>query len=369
MRPHRAQCGLAQNARDKIAREYHPGVAMTADEFVATLARISRKTADPKNEAMVRAWADIKPRPAPAFDHPPDPVLDLLARYDLSGVTFWQLTFAKDVPVRWDSSWQIAQKSTDDYYVDGGQLLKMYYKEAYPNETGLTSGQFLDLVALYAELIASTPPAPSPDRLDAILAEYAGRAATCAPHARNLDWFGEARAVLRERKQPVPLAVSLTLPGTLARAVVGYSIREPDPDVNPDDVVLPFLRKAAGRLVPKWTRSVRRFGETSVWGRGELGGEDVCDAEARVGTAKQHVHIRRHYSEPEQEMFPTARREYRWYAVCGLPEGLRLAVRTEREWRAGRLVCAEVSFDAAAPEPQRSDLERLFRTAFEARRA
>ena len=240
---------------------------MTADEFVAALGRAGRQYADPREAAACRAWVSIPRLAAPAFDHPPDPVLDLLSQYDLSGVAFWQLAFVKGVPVRWGGDWQVARKATDDYYVDGGTILKMYYKEAFPSGTGLTSGQFLDLVAVYAEMIAALPPDRSAGRVDAAVAEYAARAAAISPHVHTFNWFDERRAAIRERDRPAALTVRLALPGALARSAVGYALREPDADVNPDDAVLRFLRGAAGHLVPKWTRSVRRYGETSAWSR------------------------------------------------------------------------------------------------------
>jgi hypothetical protein len=338
---------------------------MTADEFVGAIKRVGSNPADATKKAVYDAWAAVKLRPAPAFEHPPDPVLDLMARYDLSAVKFWQFEFKKGVPETWDDSWHVAQKATSDYYVDGGQVLKMYYKEAHPGPTGLTSSQFLDVLVLYARMIAATPANPPPEKLDAMLAGYACKALVISPEARCLDWFGESRAEFLERKRPVPLSIQIYLPGSLLRSVVGYAISEPDPDVNADETVFPFLRKAAARLVPKWTRSVRRFEEKSVWCRGELGGEDVLDGEMKVGTKKQHIHVRYRYSEPEQEMFPTSRRELRKYVLCGLPEGWWLGVQVDRQWRAGRLECAGLYFDATTPAEIHPDLESLVRAAFE----
>jgi hypothetical protein len=66
----------------------------------------------------------------------------------------------------------------------------MYYKEDYPHDTGVKSGEFLDLLALCAELrVALSADA----EFEPIVADFAQRAVAISPHAAELNWFGEAR--------------------------------------------------------------------------------------------------------------------------------------------------------------------------------
>jgi hypothetical protein len=179
---------------------------MTADEFVAAIKQAAAGFCQPRTddrwyrerEAAVCARAAIAPRKAPGFEHPADPVLDLLARYDLSGVKLWQFKFWDLISPDGDSLWHVTQKSTDDYYIVGGSILKMYYKEAFPGATGLSSGQFLEVIALYARLIAAIPTA---GEADPVLAESAKLAVAISPDASGLDWFVERRAEFAKPKR------------------------------------------------------------------------------------------------------------------------------------------------------------------------
>ncbi len=170
---------------------------MTADEFVVALAEASgtNKTKQP----ATRAWAKPRKRKKPAFDHPPDAVLDLLAWYNVSKLEFWQLKLLPAKEPDLDNLWHVATKSTDYYYIDNGSVLKMYYKEAFPNPTGLTSSQFLKIIVIYAGLIAAmTEKATGP--YDPLFVEYAARAAAISPRAAALDWFWESgRPIERKR--------------------------------------------------------------------------------------------------------------------------------------------------------------------------
>ncbi|MFO0822522.1 MAG: hypothetical protein U0792_05280 [Gemmataceae bacterium] len=170
---------------------------MTADEFVAALAVASR--ADKSNQLATRAWAKLRKRKKPAFEHPPDPVLDLLAWYNVSKLEFWQLKFHHAKISDLDNLWHVATKSTDDYFIETGSVLKMYYKEASPIPTGLSSSQFLELIVIYAQLIVAMPEkATGP--YDPLLVEYAARATSISPRVAALDWFWESgRPIERKR--------------------------------------------------------------------------------------------------------------------------------------------------------------------------
>ncbi|WP_020474854.1 hypothetical protein [Zavarzinella formosa] len=155
---------------------------MTADEFIAALAGLQGKKKLP---------AGVRRRRKALFAHPDDPVLELLARYEVAGLEFWQLKFSAKTASEIDGVWHVATKATDDYYVEGGRLLKMYYKEDYPAETGLTSGQFLEVIVVYARLIAAMANSTL-GMNDPLIAEHAGHAVAISPKAAGLDWFEES---------------------------------------------------------------------------------------------------------------------------------------------------------------------------------
>ena len=144
-------------------------------------------------EAAARAWAAVPLRATPAFDHPPNAALDLLARYDLSGVIIWQLGFWSSPGPTFVGVWHVARQATYDYFVEQGRLLVMYYEEDSPRETGLQSGQFLDLLALFAEKRIAIPAGAGAAEIEPIVADFARRAAVVSPHAAGLNWFGESQ--------------------------------------------------------------------------------------------------------------------------------------------------------------------------------
>ncbi len=161
---------------------------MTADEFVTALAEIGKS--DVSKRVETRLWTKIRKRKKPAFEHPPDPILDLLARYDVSKVRFLQIQFSENKIADYDQIWHVATKATDDFFVESGRVLKMYYKECFPSQIGLSSGQFLELILIYAKMLSLTSE-NSTGPFDPVLVEYSEKAHALGPGVAPLDWFWE----------------------------------------------------------------------------------------------------------------------------------------------------------------------------------
>ncbi len=167
---------------------------MTADEFVAAIAAAGKS--DSAERDYTRAWGKVRKRRKPAFNHPPDPVLELLSRYDVTKLEFWQLKFVDKKAAEIDGLWHVVNRSTDDYYILNGCVLKMYYKEAYPGETGVDSGQLLEVIVVYAQMIAAMTESIE-DPFHPLLVEHANRAHAIAPGSAGFDLFGEVRRSMR----------------------------------------------------------------------------------------------------------------------------------------------------------------------------
>ncbi len=179
---------------------------MTADEFVAALAACAARyvpghslRADGDQAAAARAWATVPRRTGSPPAHPPDPLLDLLGRYDLSQVEIWQFRFSDGLPGDpWSEFRHVGTQCAYDYYVDparaGGRMLVMYYKDYQPEYfPSLTSAQFLELLVLYAKRRVVLAPDATDDETAACNAAFAARAASISPDAPMLNWYGEQR--------------------------------------------------------------------------------------------------------------------------------------------------------------------------------
>ncbi|WP_020471524.1 hypothetical protein [Zavarzinella formosa] len=178
---------------------------MIADEFVKALkaAANAHTFTEPDNsflmqrEVAFRAWSKIKRRRRKKQD---DPVLDLISRYDLTGVVIHQFSFVTEVHAH-GTEQMVAQQPTYEYFVENGIILVMYYKESYPGPTGVTSALFLELLALRARMLAEYPADSSEERLDSITADYAGKALAITPLAPRFNFFGEDAAKFEAGKK------------------------------------------------------------------------------------------------------------------------------------------------------------------------
>jgi hypothetical protein len=179
---------------------------MTAEEFVEALGRTAAlfrpgMLIGPSltNQcAGARAWAEIPRREQVPPPHSADPVLNLLAQYDLSAVIIWQFQFIPTLTPLDPGIWKVAERPTYEYFVERSRILMMYYKEDRPHDIGVKSSEFLDLLALYAERRVVNPVTDNTE-IEFIDADFAQRALTISPHAAELDWFGEARRKLGRR--------------------------------------------------------------------------------------------------------------------------------------------------------------------------
>ena len=77
----------------------------------------------------------------------------------------------------------------------------MYYKEANPGPTGVTSALFLDLLTLRARMIAAFPTSASQEVYDSRMVDYAKEALTITPLSPRFNFFGEERAEFEANKK------------------------------------------------------------------------------------------------------------------------------------------------------------------------